>query len=440
MSDDSSLPLFSPSDVASAAPGDKQAAAAKSAPRLRRADRAQLMLKATDLDASIPVDHEARAIWRFVEQVDLSLFLEPIEAREGEPGRDSTDPKILVTLWLYATTQAVGSARALARLCEAHDAYRWICGGVSLNYHTLSDFRVGRGEALDALLTQMLAMMMKQGLVTLTRLAQDGTRVRASAGAASFRREPRLKAFLAAAKEQVEHVKALADDPTVSAREAAAQQRAAKEREERIGKALEELAQAREAKKKDEKDEARASTTDAESRVMKMGDGGFRPAFNVQFATTTEEGVVVGVGVTNVGSDKAQMMPMLMQVEARTGQRPTEHLVDNGYVNLAAIEEAARHGTLVYSPPQAKKKGEVPSFEPKPDDSPEVAAWRQRMGTAEAKNLYARQRGATAELVNAAVKEKQGLKLRVRGTKKVLCIALWHVLAYNLTRWAALAA
>lgn len=427
--------MFSPSEIVSPT---QPAAAPKGAPRLRCANRSQLLLRPVDLDATIPSDHQARTIWCFLGQLDLSRFLEPIEAREGEPGRDATDPRILVTVWLYATTQAVGSARELARLCEAHDAYRWICGGVSLNHHLLSDFRVNHGAALDELQTQVLAVMMKQGLVTLTRMAQDGTRVRASAGAASFRREPRLRDFLAAAQEQVEHVKHLSDDPTVTARETAARQRAAREREERIKKALEEMPAARAAKKNDEKDAARVSTTDPEARVMKMGDGGFRPAFNMQFATTTEEAVIVGVGVTNVGSDKSQMTPMLEQIEARTGRRPSEYLVDSGYVNLEAIAEAEKKGTTVYAPPAAKKKGEEPSYEPKPDDAPEVAAWRQRMGTKEAKDLYTKARGATAELVNADLKEHRGLKLRVRGAKKVLSIALWHVLAYNLMRWASL--
>ncbi len=437
MSENSSLPLLPMVEAPSPSPAQKPVQA-KGAPRLRCANRSQLLLRPVDLDATLPADHQARIIWRMVEQFDLSQFLEPVEAREGEPGRDATDPRILVALWLYATTQAVGSARELARLCELHDAYRWICGGVSVNYHLLSDFRVGHGEALDELVTQVLAVMMKQGLVTLDRMAQDGTRVRASAGAASFRREPRLKDFLAEAREQVEHAKKVVDDPTVTAREAAARQRAAREREERIQKAIDELPAARAAKKADQQDEARVSTTDPEARVMKMGDGGFRPAFNFQFSTTTKEKVIVGVGVTQVGSDKSELTPMLKQVEERTGRRPSEYLMDSGFVNLEAIEEAEKKGTTVYAPPAAKKKGEEPSYEPKPDDSPEVAAWRTRMGTREAKDLYTKQRGATAELVNADLKENRGLKLRVRGLQKVLIIGLWHVLAYNLMRWTSL--
>jgi transposase len=416
----------------------REGEARKAAPRLRCANRAQLVLRAVDLDGTLPADHQARAIWRFVEQFDVTKFLAPIEAREGEPGRDATDPRILVALWLYATTRAVGSARELGRLCEQHDAYRWICGGVSVNYHLLSDFRVGHGPALDELMKQVLAVMMKQGLVTLDRLAQDGVRVRASAGAASFRREPRLQEFLTKAKEQIEYVKKLADDPNVTKREAAAQKRAAQEREERIQQALAEMPAARAPKAKDKREKARVSTTDPEARVMKMGDGGFRPAYNFQFAATTKEKVIVGVGVTNFGSDRSQLAPMLSQVEKRTGQRPKEYLADSGFVNLEAIEAAAKRGTTVFAPPAARKKGEEPSYEPKPEDSAEIAAWRQRMGTPEAQALYTKERGATSELVNADLKENRGLEIRVRGLEKVLIIGLWSALAYNLMRWMSL--
>jgi transposase len=410
-----------------------------SAARLRCANRKQLLLRPVDLDALISADHLARTIWRLVEGLDLSLFLERIQAREGEPGRDATDPKVLVTLWCYATTQGVGSARELARLCQAHDAYRWICGGVSLNYHTLSDFRVDHAEAVEQLVTEVIAVMIQKGLATVERTAQDGMRVRASAGAASFRREPSLKKCLEAACEQLEQAKKLAEDPALTAAQAAARERAAREREERIQKALEELPKVREAKKgAAAKEEARASTTDPEARVMKMGDGGFRPAYNVQLTTTTRGGVIVGVGVTNVGSDTGQMAPMLEQIAQCTGERPREHLVDGGFVNLDAIEQAAKAGTKVYAPPMSKKKGEPASYEPKPGDSPEVAEWRGRMSSAEAKEIY-KERAATAELANAGIRERQGIKLRVRGLKKVLTVVLWHALAYNLTRWIALA-
>lgn len=432
-----SPPLFQNLAVAPSVPASTSA---QGAPRLKRANRAQLFFRPVDLEATLPADHEARGIWKLVLRLDLSQFLAPIRAREGEPGQSAIDPAILITLWLYATSQGVGSARELDRLCKEHDAYRWICGGVSVNYHTLADFRVDHREALDELFTQVLAVMMKEGLVTMTRVAQDGTRVRASAGADSFRRERTLGDLLAEARAQVEHVKGLAEDASVTAREAAAHKRAAKEREERIERALEELPKIRDSKKTEEdKKEARASTTDPEARVMKMGDGGFRPAYNIQFATTTEEKVIVGVGVTNSGSDKNELGPMLAQIEERTGERPKEMLVDGGFVKLEEIAGAAAKGTTTYAPVPAKK-GKEPDYHAKPTDSEAIAAWRQRMGTSEAKEIY-KERGETAELPNAHVKSRFGLtQLPVRGMQKVLTVSVWMGLTYNVLRWISLAA
>lgn len=397
-----------------------------------------MLLRPVDLDATLPPDHEARVMWRMVQGLDLSEFLKPLRAREGEPGQSAIDPAILLALWLYATSQGVGSARELDRLCKEHDAYRWICGGVSVNYHTLSDFRVDHGEALDELFTQVLGKMMELGLVTLTRVAQDGTRVRASAGAGSFHRKATLEQLLAEAKEQVEHLKQLVEDPSVTSREAAAQKRAAVDKERRVKQALEELPAIRKVKKK-EKDEARASTTDPEARVMKMADGGFRPGYNIQAAATTTEKVIVGVDATNVGSDGAQMEPMLAQIERRTGERPEEYLVDGGFVNLQAIDQAASQGVTVYAPvPESRTEG-VDRYAAKREDTPHVVAWRERMATEEAKAIY-KDRAETSELVNAQFKEHQGLKLRVRGLKKVLTMGLWMALTYNLLRWVALTA
>lgn len=157
------------------------------APRVVTADRGQLAWRTCDLESLLPTEHRARLIWSAVEKLDLTKFYEPIAARENEPGRPAIDPKILVGLWLYATSEGVGSARELARLCGAHDAYRWICGGVSVKHHTLSDFRVGHAAALDDLMTQVLAVLLHGGLVTLERVAQDGMRVRSSAGRGSGR-------------------------------------------------------------------------------------------------------------------------------------------------------------------------------------------------------------------------------------------------------------
>jgi len=408
------------------------------APRVVTADRGQLAWRTCDLESLLPAEHRARLIWSAVEKLDLTKFYEPIAARENEPGRPAIDPKILVGLWLYATSEGVGSARELARLCGAHDAYRWICGGVSVNHHTLSDFRVGHAAALDDLMTQVLAVLLHGGLVTLERVAQDGMRVRASAGASSFRREPSLKACLEAARSQVDEAKRQADEPDTqrSARERAAVERAAREREERVTRALAELPKARAAKNKaKDKEQARVSTTDPEARVMKMGDGGFRPAYNAQFATDTTSRVIVGVGVTNSGSDMGQADPMRAEIERRTGGQPKDLLIDGGFAKLESIEDASAAGTTVYAPvPKPRKEG-IDPHEPKEGDTPAVAEWRQRMATAEAKEIY-KQRAATAETVNADLRTWRGLdRFLVRGSGKVLNVILWSAITYNVMRW-----
>jgi transposase len=411
-----------------------------SLPRLVTANRRQVELRPFDLESLLAPEHRARAIWAMVEGLDLAKFYEPIVARGSEPGRPAIDPKILVALWLYATSEGVGSARELARLCVAHDAYRWLCGGVSVSYHTLSDFRVGHEAALDALLTQVLAAMLHRGLVKLERVAHDGMRVRASAGAASFRREPSLRACLAAAEAQVAHVKQEAEHPVPgrSAREQAAAARAARERAKRVQQALAELPAVQAVKSTAEKKaQARVSTTDAEARVMKMGDGGFRPAYNVQLATTTDGRAIVGVQVTNSGSDQGRLEPMVDEIAQRTGTRPAEYLVDGGFVKLESIIAAAEQGVTVYAPVPEPRAAGVDRYAPKADDQPAVAAWRERMGTDAAKAIY-KERAATAETTNADCRTHRGLeRFNVRGQAKVLCVALWTAVAYNALRWIA---
>src|SRR5574337_373101 len=388
----------------------------------------------------------AGAIWAMVERLDLQGFYECIRARGAEPGRPATDPKVLVALWLYATCEGIGSARELARRCEEQDAYRWLRGGVPVNYHTLSDFRTGHATALDELLTQVVAALLKAGLLTLQRVAQDGMRVRASAGASSFRRGPRLAQCLAAARAHVAAVNAAGDTESAAqrTRERAAQERAARERAARVAQALAELdkveaLRARQRGGHRSRSAPRASTTDSEARTMRMGDGGYRPAYNVQLATETTSGVIVGVQVTNAGTDAAQAGPMVAEIARRLGTRPDEYLVDGGFATAATVEALSRQGITVYAPiPQRRAVADVHA--PRPADSPEIAAWRQRMASTEAQQIY-RDRAATAERVNADLSTWRSLdRFLVRGLRKTLSVVLWNALAYNLLRWAALTA
>jgi len=407
----------------------------KGVPRLLTPNRAQVEFRAIDLDGLLPADHLARLVWDFVVAQDLSELYDGIRSVEGAPGHAATDPQILLALWLYATLEGVGSARALDRLTEAHDAYRWLCGGVPMNYHTLSDFRVGHVELLDRLLTTNVASLMAAGVVTLDRVAQDGVRVRASAGAASFRRRGTLEECLREAEEHVQALKReVEDDPAAtSRRQQAARMAAAEERKRRVTEALAQMADAEAKKPAGEEEKARVSTTDPDARVMKMGDGGFRPAYNGQFAVDTQSQVVVGVAVSNSGSDRGKMPPMVDQLAERYGETPDEYLVDGGFAKHEDIEKVTASGCMVYAPVQKSRSDARDPHEARPGDSAAIASWRARMATAEAKEIY-KCRAATAECVNALARNRGLQQFRARGTHKVLAILLWFALAHNLMR------
>jgi transposase len=418
------------------------------APRVLTAQRDQIALRPVDLEATVGPEHAVRNVWAFVERLNLSALYAEIGSVEGQAGRAAIDPKILMALWLYATVDAVGSAREIERLTETHDAYRWICGGVNVNHHTLSDFRCARVDVLDELLSESVAVLVNKGLVKLERVAQDGMRVRASAGAGSFRRRSTLELCLKQARAQVQALKEEIDaDPNASnRRRRAARERAAKEREARLAQALEQLAEVEKQKKKavakkqneteeqyQKRSKPRASSTDAEARVMKMADGGFRPAYNVQLASTPASQIIVGVEVNNCGSDGGQLSPMLEQVQQRYQQRPAEWLADGGFASDADIEDAHRGGITVYAPVRHPRNSSRDPYVPLPDDSEALAQWRQRMGSEAAKEIY-KQRAATAECVNAIARGRGLSQFLVRGLNKVKAVALWYALAHNLMR------
>lgn len=409
--------------------------------RLRRPDRAQVLLEPVCLEERLPADHPARLIWRVVGGLDLSRFYEAIAARDSGPGRAATDPKLLVALWLYAAVDGVGNGRKLNRLCQEHDAYRWLCGGLSMNYHTLNDFRVGHEQALDDLFTQVLAALVAKDVVKVSRISQDSRRVRTSAGTSSFHREATLRRQLQEARAYVEELKHQPEEePGESARQRAAQERAAREKQERLEQALAILPELQAARanprnsKKDREKPVRVSSTDPESRKMKMGDGGTRPAYNLQMATDAESRAIVGLEVVNTPADQNQSEPLRKQVEQRTGRKVKEHLVDQGYVDMDMIERAHQAGVAMYAPlPLGKDRQPVTASR---WDTAGTKAWRERMQTETAKAVY-RQRPAVSELVNAETKCRLGLRaFAVRGLHKVRCVALWTALTYNVLHFA----
>jgi transposase len=409
------------------------------APRLRRPDREQMLMRPCTLDELLDDGHDARMVWELVETWDLTLFLDAIRARGEMPGRAATDPRLLVALWLYAATQGVAGGRELARLCESTDAYRWLRGTVPVNYHMLNDFRVGHEAALKGLLTQMLAVLIRGGLVEVRRIAQDGTRVRAGAGTKSFKKRETIERALQQAEAHLTIIGRQAEKAEdATERRRAAEERAAQRRVDRMKQALEELskieaAKAQQKKKPTKENPARASLTDPEARFMRMPDGGTRPAFNVQLAVDTESRAIVGVDVTNAGSDAGLAEPMRERVEAQTSKAVKEHLLDGGYVRLEDVDRAAVDPAVtLYMPVPKPRKKDVDRHQPRKSDTAAVAEWRRRMATDEAKKIY-RNRASTVETVNAELKEVRGLRpFRVRGLSKVRCVSLWCALAYNL--------
>jgi transposase len=425
-------------------------------PRLHSPHRQQLLSSRT-IDELLEADHPARAVWSYVEGLDLTPLYDRVRARGHLAGRPAIDPRLLVALWLYATLAGVTSARELADLCLRHDAFRWLAGGVAVNYHTLADFRTDHPAVVEQLLKQSVEVLRQRGRIDLDRIAQDGMRVRAGAGAASFHRRATLERLLEEARAELQELrrKLAADaahptdtqgvvagdppagEPELSPREAAAM-RHAKQRAERVERALERMPEMEAKIKPDDKKEARVSTTDPQATVMKMADGGFRPAYNVEYATTCDGQVVVGVDVVTVGSDHGQMSPMLDQIEGRFERRPKEVLVDGGFANLEDIEAVQSGGKCqVFAPVAKPRKETVDRHEPKATDSEEVARWRERMGTDEAKEIY-KERAATAECVNAQARNRGLGQFMVRGVEKVKSVATWFAIAQNMARSFAL--
>jgi transposase len=433
---------FHGDDLPDPTPAQAASELGRGKPRLRVPSRNQAEMNWDSLDQRLDPDSQARVVWSLVCQLDLDAWLKDVKAIERHVGRNATDPRLLVALWVFATLRGVGSARELERLCKNHLAYQWLCGGVSVNYHTLADFRSQGGEKWDELLTQIVATLMDEGLVTMDRVAQDGMRVRADAGKSSFRTGGTLEQRLEEAKQQVETLKQLAETnpDELSRRQRAARDRAASERQERIENAKRECDELR--RKKEERDKgrkekssaARASTTDPEARNMKFSDGGYRPGYNVQFATDVESGIVVGVEVTNEGTDAEQLPPMLDQVEERYDKVPAAVLVDGGFTSLDAIDSTESRGCQVYGPVKDEEKQTAAGKDPfarKPSDTDRTAEWRRRMGQEASKAIY-KLRAQTAEWVNALCRNRGLQQMPVRGTSKCRIIATLYAITHNL--------
>jgi hypothetical protein len=335
--------------------------------------------------------------------------------------------------------------------------FQWLCGGVSVNHRLLSDFRTDHEKALDQLFTQVVVSLVDQGVVKVSRISQDGVRVRVGAGAASFRSEERLQQLIAQVQQHIEELKRQLNTPAYGekskAKQVQAEKRRAEEKLQRLNQAMEQMPDIKQrleetAKKagqgkrgeKIRNKKPRASTTDAEARVMKMANGGFNPAVNVQLATDAESRAIVGVQISYEGSDSANLStPMREEVEKRTGGKVEQHLLDGGYLSFDDIEKAHEQKVELFVPPKPARKQQNRGHEldPKPGDSEAIRAWKQRMRSEENKEIY-KQRAATSETVNADLRRNRGLQqIMVRGKGKTTCVVLWCALAYNLVHFSS---
>lgn len=416
--------------------------------RYLEADREQLRWDMVDLDSQLTQEHRARVVWAFVEGLDLSALYERIRAREDRPGRPPPDPKIMLGLWLFATLEGVGSARQLDRLCGRDVAYRWLCGGVPVNYHGLSDFRCDHAEVLDRLLSESLTALVAEGIVKPEEVALDGTKVRASAGRGSFRKAAKLAELEGWARDRVKALKdEVESDPAASEkRRQAAQRRGAEDvrrRAEAARRALEKL-QAEKAErtkrhKKAEarKNEVRASTTDAEARLMRFSDGAVRAGYNVQLAVEPGSAIIVAVETTDRRNDTGMAGPMLDEVERRLGVRPQRVLADTTYATREEIIALTEKSIAVYTPVPPDKTDVSPESARKrawrrQREHAAIKAWRARMADQASAAIYrARSR---IETVNGILKGRGLAIMHIRSMAKVRCVVLLHALAHNLWR------
>lgn len=408
--------------------------------KIKYADRYQVQLEHSCLDDLVAEDHPVRLVVAYVEKMDMSKIYDKIVSRLGRGGAPAIDPKILMALWLQAMSDGIGSARRLDQMTEENIVYRWICGGVSVNYHTLSDFRTRHVKELDELLAMGVATMVEAGVVPLERLAIDGMRVRASAGTGSFRSRESLDKLCKEARRYVKTLrKELKEDPAAGTkRERAARNRAAQERLERLEDARRQVEEVEKGRSNRTKDKSRASQTDPDARIMKMGDGGYRPALNIDYATDTESQVIVGVRTLNT-TDFGQLEPMLEKIRSQQRRTPREMLADGGFAKKTDMEAISRppYNTTVYIPVRTPRNPDRDIHTPLSKDSEIIGKWRRRMKTKRAQKIY-RERAATAECVNARARQQGLYHITVRGLLKAHGIALLSALSHNLRRYYAL--
>ena len=418
--------------------------------RYLRADRSQTRWDFIDVDALLPSDHRARIVWSFVESLDLSPLYDAIKSREGGAGRPPPDPAVLLALWIYAAIEGLDSARELDRLAERDLAYRWIAGGVPLNYHGLSDFRVENGDVFKRLLTESVTALVAEGTVSLEEIAIDGTKVRANASRESFKTAEQLERIEAAVERRLAALRAEVErDPEAfSRRKRAAQERAARDVKERAARARAALDRVRAEKEKrakqhpgekaNKKPEPKSSVSDPDARHMQFADGAVRPGYNAQIAATPKEGIIVSVEMTDRRNDSGLAAPMVDDLVRRYGKTPERLLIDTHYAtseDIAALSEHPAGPVTVYTPPPREREHisarGLANRQCKRAREPDgVKEWRSRMATQAGQDIYGLRK--LIEWVNADLKNRGFGFVPVRGLLKARAVALLHALGHNL--------
>lgn len=405
-------------------------------PKVREPQRAQSSFHFEVTEDLLPKSHPARLLWDVLGEFDLSPFLARTQSAEGVAGRSVLSPRMKLTLWLYAISDGVGSAREIAELTKTDVAYRWIVGDLSIGHHALSEFRAAHLDAFDALFTDVVSHLMHRGLIDMAVMAQDGTRVRAAASAPSFRSWGSLLQCREQATLHLKAVLAQADDPELSKAQKARRVTTARDFSARVEEAI---AACKSQREEHPESVARGSTTDGDARVMKMADGGFRPAYNVQYGVVGDKlggpRTIVGVRVTTVGSDLGSLVPMVAQVEQRAGVLPDAVVADSNHARHEDLAALLACGVKpIVSMPKPRKGA---SAGQRVDRSAPIEAWRELMGHEESREI-ARMRGSLSEFANARQKGQQGVtQVLVRGATKVFNVMVLGALSANLLQHAA---
>jgi transposase len=414
--------------------------------RLERSERLQKKWDEGCLDDLLGPEHPARQVWDYVEELDLSGLYKEVQTTVRSSGRPAIDPALLLALWLYGTVDGVGSARLLDRLCERDAPYRWLCGGVGVNYHTLSDFRTKVGPFLDDLLSRSVAGLIEAGLIDAGTVAVDGIRIWASAGKQSFKRVSRLASLHEAALAAVKQLRTeVEEDPGSGERRRQARRLAvAEDRRRRLEAARaaaaeieqrrqKEAAEQRRKKKQNDKP-VRGSTSDPQARIMKMADGSFKPAYNAQIKTAVSGAYIIGVSVTDCGSDRGLLKPALDEVEQRYGIKPKQMLADGGYDSRADIEHLHDRKIELFCPLPSNTKGDP--ARPRRGDRPGTIAWRRRMASPLGQATYKRR--LPVERPHAHMRNHGLRQMLVRGIEKVKAVVLMHAIAFNFVQFKRL--